>query len=335
MEKSNAVIAVFPDQKSAESAVKTLTAAGFATNGLYDAALRADNFLVMAHGPAEDISRAKKILIAAKPASIDLYPPEAAERDSEPAEEARPEPSPESDQADPVLLWNASDIEGCAIAATDGQLGTVSDLLFDDFDWSVRWLVVKTGRWLVGRKVLIPVIALGGLVPRLGRITVGLTMQQVKESPDIYAHKPVSRRMESNLLDHYDWSRNLVGAESWRAPRNPQLCSVGAVRGYRIRASDGDIGHLKDVLLEDSDWSIHYLVVDAQNWWPGKTVLVAPKSAKNIDWATNRIDLDVDRQKVKNSPDYDPSRAMSGAYERNFHRYYGDSQGKEAPPDAL
>lgn len=280
MEKSNAVIAVFPDQQSADSAVRMLTAAGLATGGLYDAALKADNFLVMAHGQPEEISRAKTILVAANPASIDLYPtPEAAA--DEPIT-----------PADPVMLWNASDIEGCGIAATDGQIGTVCDLLFDDSDWSIRWLVVETGNWLVGRKVLIPVTALWGLDPRQGQITVGLTMQQVKEGPDIYAHS--------------------------------HLRSVDAVRGYRIHARDGDIGHLKDVLLADSDWGIHYLVVDTENWWPGKTVLIAPKSARKIDWATNRIDLNVDRQKVKNSPEYDPSKAVDGAYERDLDSYYGE-----------
>lgn len=314
MEKSNAVIAVFPDQQSADCAVRMLTAAGLITSGLYDAALKADNFLVMAHGPPEEISRAKIILVAANPASIDLYPaPEAATE-----EPITP--------ADPIMLWNASDIEGCAIAATDGQLGTVCDLLFDDSNWSIRWLVVKTGNWLVGRKVLIPVIALGRLDPRQGQITVGLTMRQVRESPDIYAHLPVSRQVESNFLDHYDWSPNLLGVGSRHNPRDPHLRSVGAVRGYRIQARDGDIGHLKDVLLADSDWSIHYLVVDTENWWPGKTVLIAPKSANKIDWATYRIDLAVDRQKVKNSPNYDPSKAVDGAYERDFDRYYDENR---------
>jgi len=36
------------------------------------------------------------------------------------------------------MLWNASVINGCAIAANDGRLGTVSDFLFDDASWLVR-----------------------------------------------------------------------------------------------------------------------------------------------------------------------------------------------------
>ena len=43
------------------------------------------------------------------------------------------------------MLWNASVINGCAIAANDGRLGTVSDFQFDGANWLVRWLVVDTG----------------------------------------------------------------------------------------------------------------------------------------------------------------------------------------------
>ena len=53
------------------------------------------------------------------------------------------------------MLTNASSITGYAIAASDGDLGTVSDFLFDDTSWLVRWLVVDTSHWLSGRKVLV------------------------------------------------------------------------------------------------------------------------------------------------------------------------------------
>ena len=58
---------------------------------------------------------------------------------------------------------------------------------------------------------------------------------------------------------------------------DPHLRSIEAVTGYHIHASDGEIGHVEDFLVEDADWSIHYLVVDTKNWWPGKKVLISPR----------------------------------------------------------
>ena len=103
------------------------------------------------------------------------------------------------------MLWNASVINGYAIAASDGRLGTVSDFLFDDASWLVRWLVVDTGNWLSGRKVLLPPSVLGHLDSARREFSVGLTKQQVKDSPDIDTERPVSRQIETNIYDYYGW----------------------------------------------------------------------------------------------------------------------------------
>jgi hypothetical protein len=105
-----------------------------------------------------------------------------------------------------AMLRNASKINGYAIVASDGHLGTVSDFLFDDVSWLIRWLVVDTGNWLSGRKVLLPAFALGHLDAERREFSVRLTRQQVKDSPDIDTKRPVSRQMEANVYDYYGWS---------------------------------------------------------------------------------------------------------------------------------
>jgi hypothetical protein len=255
------------------------------------------------------------------------------------------------------MLKNASSINGCNIRANDGQIGTVSDFLFDDASWLIRWMVVDTGKWLAGRKVLLPPSVLGHLDAREHEFSVKLTKDQVNHSPDIDTQRPVSRQMENDTYDYYGWSPywntglymggfGYMGAGGYmggagmaapylgsrrrehdvdHTPRNdgdPHLRSVDAVTGYHIHASDGAIGHVEDFLVEDADWSIHYLVVDTKNWWPGKKVLISPRSARKIDWVGKLVDLDVDRQSVKDSPTYDASTAVDRAYETQFHRYY-------------
>jgi hypothetical protein len=104
-----------------------------------------------------------------------------------------------------AMLWEASAMNGYTIEASDGRLGTVSDFLFGDASWIVRRLVVNTGSWLSGRKVLLPLAALGQPDPARREFPVKLTMQQVKESPGIDTDRPVSRQMEAHLYDHYGW----------------------------------------------------------------------------------------------------------------------------------
>ncbi len=112
---------------------------------------------------------------------------------------------------------------------------------------------------------------------------------------------------------------------------DPHLRSIEAVTGYHIHASDGEIGHVEDFLVEDADWSIHYLVVDTKNWWPGKKVLISPRSAREIDWTDNLVNLNVDRQRVKDSPAYDASTTVDRAYEKNFRSHYGEVRSSNQP----
>ena len=249
------------------------------------------------------------------------------------------------------MLWNASVIDGYAIEASDGRLGTVSDFLFEDASWMIRWLVVDTGNWLSGRKVLLPLSVLGQPDAGACQFPVKLTMQQVKDSPDVDTDRPVSRQLETHVYDYYGWDpywgsglhvtrrdgravrraaasvrlepRDLDRVDAQRNQSDPHLRSIEAVTGYHIHATDGEIGHVEDFLVDDAGWSIRYITVDTKNWWPGKKVLISPRSVREIDWADRLIHLDVNRQKVKDGPPYDPSTTVDGAYEERFLTYYG------------
>jgi len=249
-----------------------------------------------------------------------------------------------------AMLRHTSDVRGYAIGATDGPIGSITDLLFDDATWLVRWLVVDTGGVFNGRKVLVPPSALGAVNHIGHQLSVRLTKQQIKDSPDISTDAPVSRVMETNLYDYYGWSpywstgfymggygypagmttpiglgftsRDREDDVEAREGGDRHLRSVHEVTGYHLHARDGEIGHVEDFLIEDGDWSIHYLVVDTKNWWPGKRVLISPRSIESTNWAERRVNLDVNRQTIKDSPPYDGSKEVDRAYEHRFHGYY-------------
>jgi len=250
------------------------------------------------------------------------------------------------------MLWNASAINGYDIEARDGPLGTVSDLLFEDVGWAIRWMVVDTGNWLPGRKVLLPLSALGKPDQALRQFPVKLTMQQVKDSPDVDTHQPVSRQIEAHVYDYYGWDpywgssffpisnamatpfaspphlteATPCGLANADAPPNggdPHLRSIATVTGYRIHATDGEIGHVEDFLVDDAGWSIRYITVDTGKWWSGERVLISPRSVRGIDWADRLVHLNVDRQKVKAGPPYNPAVTVDGAYDETFLTYYG------------
>jgi len=252
---------------------------------------------------------------------------------------------------------------GYGLQATDGDIGSVSDILFDDQDWAMRWVVVDTGNWLPGRKVLLPTSVLRHIDAGDGSLAIDVTRKQVEESPGVGDDEPVSRQMETDMYSYYGWSPYwypgsaammpgyvpamggmatlpLTGASvppgsaaTTRAggqpaggdqPRgDPHLRSVQEVTGYYIHATDDDVGHVEEFLIDASDWTIRYVVVDTKNWWPGKHVLVAPKWIQEVDWGAQQVRLDITRQQVKTSPEYDPSASADRAYEERLHGHYG------------
>ncbi|MCF8510628.1 MAG: PRC-barrel domain-containing protein [Rhodobacteraceae bacterium] len=249
------------------------------------------------------------------------------------------------------MLVEASTLKGFKIEATDGSIGTVADFLFDDESWTLRWIVIDTGTWLSGRKVLLPVSVLGHPDMSDRSFPVRLTMASVKDSPAINTHQPVSRQHEERMYGHYSmspyWGNGFYmgGYGGWSAGMSEthyadarrrqdevyarqhqaddlHLRSIDTVTGYDLQATDGTIGHVEGFLFADADWTIHFLAVDTKNWWPGKHVLISPRSAIDIRWAENLINLDIDRKTVMDSPAYDPSIPVDSAFEARMATHY-------------
>lgn len=59
----------------------------------------------------------------------------------------------------------------------EGKIGTVSDFLFDDTTWKVRWIMADTGIWLIGRKLLIHQSAIAQPDHRREELSVRLSRQ--------------------------------------------------------------------------------------------------------------------------------------------------------------
>ena len=112
---------------------------------------------------------------------------------------------------------------------------------------------------------------------------------------------------------------------NWEAEKrnDPHLRSSRAVTGYHIQATDGDIGHVADFLVDDYSWAIRYMIADTSNWWLGKKVLVAPAWIKRVDWDNSKLHVTVTRMQIKNSPEYDPTRPVECAYETQLYGHYG------------
>ena len=257
------------------------------------------------------------------------------------------------------MLRSMKDLENCAIAATDGVIGKEKDFLFDDLAWVIRYFVVETGSWLSSRQVLISPIAVQkpNWIEKI--LPVLISKEQVKNSPTIDNNKPVSRQNEASLLDYYGYPYYWVGEGFWgggiypyllyrdhqhlphteagarsaqlthhnvksedNKKADPNLRSCKEVIGYHINANDGDIGHVSGLLVEETTWAVRYLIIDTSNWWGGHKVLVPPEWISEVCWLDNTISVDLNRQVIKDAPEYDYNLQITPEFETAIYQHY-------------
>jgi hypothetical protein len=240
------------------------------------------------------------------------------------------------------MYRSANSLASYAINAIDGQMGTCRDFLFDDQFWTVRYLVVNTGNWLTGKKVLISPIFIEGADWPNNLFDVNLTKAQVENTPLLEADAPVSRQYEIRWATHHGISPYWVGPLVWGASDTPSgllaqtvttnqgdsdqdrhLRSVNEVVGYSISASDTEIGHVEDFILDDENWSVRYLVINTGNWLIGRKVLVSHLWIEFVSWSERIVSVNLTTDQIENSPVYDPAAPVNREYEERLYDYYG------------
>lgn len=253
-----------------------------------------------------------------------------------------------------TMLRSVKELIGYPIHATDGDVGRCVDFLFDDEHWTIRYLVGDTRRWLSGRKVLICPSRFG--MPDLGfgrrRFQVKLTKRAIEDCPPLDWDAPVSRLYEAELARFHNYPPYWIGAGAWglvpfppahapsvanqmeqaererherelRRLERSHLRSVVEVKGYRLAALDGEIGHLEDLVVEAGTWAIRWIVVDTCNWLPGHKAIVSPTWIKAVHFPDPVVSLDVTKEQVRHAPVYDHRIPINRDYEGVLYDYYG------------
>ncbi|MBC8012382.1 MAG: PRC-barrel domain-containing protein [Burkholderiales bacterium] len=234
------------------------------------------------------------------------------------------------------MLQDLRKLIGSKLEASDGEIGHVKDFYFDDRTWMVRYLVADTGGWLTGRQVLLTPDAFG--LRAFGKSTqdpkslrVTLSRQRIEDSPSIDEHQPVSRQHEVEYYQHYGWpmywnADPMSGAgamapvaiapmlvsepvdERMASKGDAHLRSMLEVKGYSLSASDGEIGKVTGLVVDDRTWRILEMAVETGHWYAGKEILVLPESISHISYEESTVYVELSREQIRATPSDDVVR---------------------------
>ncbi|CAN5640067.1 PRC-barrel domain-containing protein [soil metagenome] len=221
---------------------------------------------------------------------------------------------------------NINSLIGYSMGATDGEIGKVAEFYFEDENWNIRYMIVKTGGWLFGRSVLISPGALQIPNWKKSEFPVNLSKEQIKNSPDIDTDKPVSRQMDRRLYEYYSGQNNQpdggfiaggIGGIPGILPgidhpilsevNNPDkqfdddlhLRSTKQVARYHIYGIDGEIGKVIDFIMDDTTWQLKYLIIEPLINIGGNLVLIHVENIKEIIWEKSKVVTNMSIEAVK------------------------------------
>lgn len=217
------------------------------------------------------------------------------------------------------------------VLATDGEAGKIDDLYFDEKTWGTAYAAVRIGSRIGGRRVFLPPTALGKPDWEREEFPVAYSKRQVMNSPDfaicLQAFREDERRDRNEswipiwmpspdvglgimMLVNSEGSDKRLQNSSLEED-DPHLRSANAVMGCRVHATDGTIGHVSDLLVDDSTWTVCYLVVSTSRWMPRRRVLITPQSVNTISRVEGLVYVDLTIRKLKSSLLHDSPMSTS------------------------
>ncbi len=233
-------------------------------------------------------------------------------------------------------LTSTQRLTGFTVHTRDGDIGKVRELYFDDARWLVRYIVVRTTRWLPGHRVLLPPSMLDEVRWGDRELRVSVTRDEVRNGPRVDTDRPVALQRRAAEKARRYWPLYLAGEALTSVPEalilpafepinkngkpfDPHLRTTRVVTGLEVRAQDGVAGRVADFVIDDDSWAIRYLVIDVGE---KRRVLLMPHLVTGIRIEESAITIDLPAQVVTDCPALDLARPLTREHEEAVAEHY-------------
>jgi hypothetical protein len=106
-------------------------------------------------------------------------------------------------ESDDIHLRSFKEVCGYHIQGSDDVIGHVDDFIVDDETWAVRYLVIDTSNWWLGKKVLVSPLWADSISWEDKKVYLDRSRAEIKASPEWDPNACINRKYEANLYDYY------------------------------------------------------------------------------------------------------------------------------------
>jgi hypothetical protein len=275
------------------------------------------------------------------------------------------------------MQQSANNLLDFIIIGSDGYLGPLRDIYFDDGEWTFRYLVIEIAEPDTTSRYLISPLSIKQISFERKEIYIRLDQEKIINSPEIDVNLPISRQNEIALRRYYEWpvywgetefldtpphsglEKPLIPFDTERFADEPpeflsdendeltgiepiddelletdfahseedvtynsELRSYIELLGYRIQCTDSDSSFIADLIYDDIDWIIKYIVLNLGNSLTNELILMTLHWVNGINWSKSRMLVTLDQQQLNSAPRYTKNQKITKEYEKNIFDYY-------------
>ena len=236
------------------------------------------------------------------------------------------------------MLLSLKSIIGHKVVAIDGEIGTVSDLLFSEKSGALRYVVIDPQKWNpLSQRVLISPVSIYYINVDSKQMYLSITQEKVQSSPGVEEQETVSRHFEAKLYQHYGYGYYWMGTDLWGISSDPMMLkgqsnddstvsdsesesdidlrSISEVTRYSCIAADDSSHAFADIIVDTRKWSMPYFVVDiGANLLQDNLAVVNWQAIGEISWKEQSVKIKVNKHQLAANPHFDSYAINSDAF---------------------
>ncbi|MCP3031640.1 PRC-barrel domain-containing protein [Halobacillus sp. A1] len=239
------------------------------------------------------------------------------------------------------MFVNATTLEKLTLQATDGEMGKIKDLYFDESSYTIRYLTFESKKWFPDQVIYLSPSAVEEVDLEKQVITVNHKRDELSEGAGVKEEAEMTPEREEELASRMNWSQYWVQQEkrgdetSTRGTAGPktqqsrQLRSINHLKGIFNRANvvaeDGIVGPISDAVIEIDSWNVRYFQVDCGTWSTHPLALISPDWITDTDWDEGRFRVDLTLHEIEEGPIYKKGDPITREFELKLYQNYKKS----------
>ncbi|MCB9224435.1 MAG: PRC-barrel domain-containing protein [Crocinitomicaceae bacterium] len=240
------------------------------------------------------------------------------------------------------MKLNLKNIIGHKVFNNNKEIGTVTDILFDDKKWVCRYFEISPINSSPEERILLPIPLVISINWTQDKIEYLLREIKLIKAPRIKEKEIISRKFELDLANHFKtrkyWETRYIDSmpnpTRWapervifidqeyhnRIPRksikadddHSSVRRLSQITQFDAYANNGEIGKLNDLIIDYKDWKIISAVIRIYTLQDiKKDVLVATQLISEISYPDKGVILDLKRDEIIRSPEFSESTPIN------------------------